>query len=100
MSEIFSPFLNKLGVGGIGGFFIGYAIKKIVKLLAIILGFFVLALSYLGYTGVISINYEKLIDVVSKVLPYDIPNLLPIMINNLPFSGSFVVGFSIGLKKG
>ena len=32
MSEILTPVVYQLGLGGIGGFIVGYAIKKIVKI--------------------------------------------------------------------
>ena len=102
MSEIFLPVTYQLGVGGIGGFLVGYTIKKMVKIAAIIVAIFVAFIMYLGYTGVISVNYGKLTDIISKALPIieQAPRLLTPIISSLPFAGTFAVGFTLGLKKG
>ena len=51
MSELIPPVIYQLGVGAIRGFIIGFDIKKAIKLLMIIAGFFLLILVYLGYSG-------------------------------------------------
>lgn len=40
---------TSIGFGGIAGFLIGYAIKKMMKLMLLIVGLFVAALGYLSY---------------------------------------------------
>jgi uncharacterized membrane protein (Fun14 family) len=35
-----------VGIGGIGGFIVGYAFKKLLKIVAVIVGLFILALIY------------------------------------------------------
>jgi uncharacterized membrane protein (Fun14 family) len=42
------------------GFIIGFAIKKVMKILAIIAGVFFAALIYLQSQGIININWDKL----------------------------------------
>ena len=39
MSELLTPLSTQLGMGGIGGFAVGYSLKKLAKLTAIIIGF-------------------------------------------------------------
>ena len=60
MSEIFSPLVFELGLGAVGGFVVGFALKKLAKLFIVIIGIFVIALLYLGTSGVISINFSAL----------------------------------------
>ena len=63
MSEtpsIITPLVTQLGVGGIGGLCVGYALKKVAKIVAFILGISFLGLQYLAYEGIISINYGSL----------------------------------------
>ena len=102
MSEVISPIIYQLGAGGILGFVAGYAIKKLLKILAVIAGLFALALIYLGYTGIISVNYEKLTEAIEGLMG-DLGGasqwVSPI-VANLPFAGSFLVGAALGLKKG
>jgi uncharacterized membrane protein (Fun14 family) len=42
MSEVISPIVFQLGVGGVGGFVVGFALKKLSKLVLILTGLFVL----------------------------------------------------------
>ena len=102
MSEVLTPVLYQLGIGGIGGLIAGYAIKKLSKLIAVIVGIFILALIYLSYIGVISINYTELSNQVSKLigLTGEAGNLITPIVSHLPFAASFIVGFVIGFKKG
>jgi uncharacterized membrane protein (Fun14 family) len=102
MSELLSPLVYQIGAGGILGFLAGYAIKKVVKIAAVIAGLFALALIYFGYTGVINVNYEKLTEATEGLIG-DLSGasqwISPI-IANLPFAGSFLAGAALGLKKG
>jgi uncharacterized membrane protein (Fun14 family) len=49
-----------LGGGFFGGILIGYALKKIIKIVAIIAGFFLAALAYLQYQQIANINWDRL----------------------------------------
>jgi uncharacterized membrane protein (Fun14 family) len=92
----------QLGAGGIGGFIVGYAVKKISKLIALVIGLFLIALIYLGTQGIISINYGALWEWVSSSfgLANSAFSWLVGVISLLPFAGSFVVGFLLGFKMG
>jgi len=46
MSEALTPLVYQLGVGGVIGFFVGYAIKKLTKLIAVIAGLIALLMIY------------------------------------------------------
>jgi uncharacterized membrane protein (Fun14 family) len=102
MSEIISPLAYQLGLGGIGGFIVGFAVKKLSKLIAILIGLFIIALIYLSTRGIISINYEKLWDALKNALGFvgQATEWFISVISLLPFMGSFVVGFLLGFKLG
>ena len=102
MSEIFPQLGFQVGTGGIGGFIVGYAVKKISKLVAIVIGMFLVALIYLGTQGIISINYGALWEAVEKALGLAGSGLswLAHVVTLLPFAGTFVVGFLLGFKLG
>jgi len=102
MSEIISPVVFQLGVGGIGGFVVGYALKKLSKLVLVLIGLFLLALIYLGTQGILNINYSALWNALKGVIDSagSAFNWLVGLISLLPFAGSFVVGFLVGLKLG
>ena len=102
MSEVISPLVFQLGVGGIGGFIVGYALKKLSKLILVLIGLFILALIYLGTQNILNINYGALWSALSSLLGSagSAFNWLVGLISILPFAGSFVVGFLLGLKLG
>ena len=101
MSEAFAPILFQLGIGGIGGFLIGYSVRKVTKI-ALILGIFVLSLIFLAYTNVIGVDYGGLIDGVAKFINAVNPalGLLAPLLTNLFFIGSLLVGLIAGYKMG
>lgn len=92
----------QLGVGGIGGFIIGYTIKKISKLIIVLIGLFIMVLLYLGTTGIISINYPQLWDAIRSFPGFatQLGIWLIGLISLLPFMGSFIAGFFLGFKLG
>jgi uncharacterized membrane protein (Fun14 family) len=102
-----------------GGFFagalIGYALKKVVKIVAIVVGLFFAGLVYLQYQQIININWNKLQPVsqnaaltVLNATKY-IPSLtnvaghttnLPMSDFGIPLTGSMAVGFTLGFMRG
>ena len=58
--ESFAPTAATMGGGFFVGLLIGYAIKKVIKLLAIIVGLFLGILAYLQYHQIANINWNKL----------------------------------------
>jgi uncharacterized membrane protein (Fun14 family) len=102
MSEIITPLVYQFGLGGIGGFILGFALKKIAKLFIVLIGIFIVALLYLGLNGIISINYDSLWTTIANGLggAGQAASWLVGVISLLPFVGSFVLGFVIGFKIG
>ena len=49
-----------LGGGFFVGILIGYALKKVIKLVAVIVGLFLAGLAYLQYNQIANINWNKL----------------------------------------
>lgn len=102
MSEVISPLVFQLGVGGIGGFVIGFALKKLSKLILVLIGLFTLALIYLSTQGIININYSSLWSALSNLigLGSSVFSWVVGVISLLPFAASFIGGFLLGLKLG
>jgi len=86
----------QFGIGGLAGYALGYALKKVFKLFLILLGLYIASLIYLANIGVIKIYYEKLLQTfnVSQIISSLSETSL-----NVPIAG-FFIGFLIGLKKG
>ena len=108
-SAILSQFLGSqgtywlatLGGGGIAGWCVGYTLKKVAKVVAIFLGITFITLQYLAYKHVITVDWNKVQSAVDKQhLEQSAEGFMSVITYNLPFAGSFVVGFLLGFKKG
>ena len=110
---------ENLAVTAGGGFFsgilIGYALKKIIKIVVIIAGFFLAPLAYLQYQQIANINWDKLqaisadifttlANATPQIPDFDgIGNISPelVMTNlGIPLTGSLAIGFTIGFMRG
>ncbi len=102
MSEIFPSLGYQLGLGGIGGFIVGYTLKKISKLIVFLIGLSIIALLYLSTQNIITINFKALWDAVAGLFGFagGAFSWLVGLISLLPFAGSFAVGFLLGFKLG
>ena len=102
LSNILTPLLGELGIGGVGGFLAGFALKKATKIIAIIIGLFFLSLQYLAYENIISIDYAALQAFANQLLGQTsgAQTWLTDFIVHAPFGAAFVGGFYLGLQKG
>ena len=64
----FMPPLSTIGFGGIVGFLLGFTIKRIMKILAVIAGVFFAALLYLESQHIVNVNWDKLQTISNSVL--------------------------------
>ena len=62
------PFVSTIGFGGIAGFLIGFALKRIMKILAVIAGVFFAALLYLESQHIVNVNWDKIQTISNGVL--------------------------------
>jgi uncharacterized membrane protein (Fun14 family) len=115
----FSPVAATMGGGFFAGILIGYALKKVIKIVAVIFGLFVAGLAYLQYHQIANINWNKLQTVLSEgaVTTFSnaiihIPGIgnsshatatassLAMTSFGIPLTGSISAGFTIGYMKG
>jgi uncharacterized membrane protein (Fun14 family) len=75
-------YTTTIGGGFFAGVLIGYALKKVIKLLGVIAGLFLAGLAYLQYHQVANINWSKLqtlsegtITTLSNLLIIQIPSI-------------------------
>ena len=59
MATDLAPFVGTVGGGFLVGFITGYAIKKVIKIAAIIVGLFIAAIAYLQYQRIINVDWER-----------------------------------------
>ena len=99
-----------IGGGFFGGLLIGYALKKVIKMLAIVVGLFLAGLAFLQYQQIATINWHKLEGAITK-LAYaatstindnsNVAALAAMMPNfGIPLTSSMSIGFTIGFMKG
>jgi uncharacterized membrane protein (Fun14 family) len=62
------PFVSTIGFGGIAGFLVGFALKRIMKILAVIAGVFIAALLYLESRHIVNVNWDKLQIISNSIL--------------------------------
>jgi uncharacterized membrane protein (Fun14 family) len=88
-------------MGGIGGFFIGYTIRKAIKF-ALIFGIVTFSLLFLIYAKVIGINYGELVNATSSFFETVNPLLgaLAPLLLHLPLIGGLIVGLIVGYRVG
>jgi uncharacterized membrane protein (Fun14 family) len=121
--ESFGPTAAATAGGFFVGILIGYALKKVIKIVAVIVGLFLAGLAYLQYHQMANINWNKLqtvsegvITTLSNVL-IQIPGIsigssgdghaavatsssLAMTSFGIPLTGSMSAGFTIGFIKG
>jgi len=107
---------SQIGFAIGGGFFvgvlIGYALKKVLKLAAVIAGLFFASIVYLQYQQILNLNWNKL-QVASQNTLSTLANAatrIPGFTNGdhaidlvhlgIPLTGSMSMGFAIGFLKG
>jgi uncharacterized membrane protein (Fun14 family) len=102
LSEVIGPIVYELGIGAVGGFVVGFALKKIAKIFLILIGVLVAVLLYLGASDIISINFGALWNAVGGWLggAGAAASWLIGLIALIPFVGSFAIGFFLGFKLG
>ncbi len=101
-SSFLTPLVTQLGVGGIIGLCIGFALKKIAKIAAAIIGLFSLGIIYMESQGMITVDWLGVETWGNTALAGlgQAEGALGAFLANLPIAGGAVVGFALGLKWG
>ncbi|MDQ6863494.1 MAG: FUN14 domain-containing protein [Thermoproteota archaeon] len=108
------PFVATIGGGFFGGILIGYALKKVVKLVAIVVGLFA-GLAYLQYQQIVNIDWNKLqpLSQNAAITVLNASKYIPRLANvsghttnltisdfGIPLTGSMAIGFTLGFVRG
>ena len=101
-----------VGIGGgfFGGLLLGYALKKVVRLIAVmavIAGLFIAGLAYLQYQQITSINWDKIEGIITPLAntmtgtinDYNIETL-GMADFGMPLTGGMSAGLVVGFMKG
>lgn len=97
-----TPLVTQLGVGGIIGLCIGFAIKKVAKIAAVVIGLFSLGLIYMESEGMVTVDWLGVETWGNTALAGlgEAEGALGAILSNLPFAGGAIAGFAIGMKMG
>jgi len=100
IAESLEPIVFQLFLGGVGGFLIGYAIRKVLKI-ALIVGVVVFLLMLLASTNIINVDYSGLAETTTNVLTAINPalSLITPLLAHVPFIVSLVFGLYLGFKR-
>ena len=101
----FSPLLTGIGFSGLTGFLIGYALKHVLKILAVGAGILFAALMYFQQQGIVNVNWDKL-----QAMSQNAASTLASATGQfshtststnfaLPMTGTAALGFAIGLLR-
>jgi uncharacterized membrane protein (Fun14 family) len=100
-----------IGGGFFVGLLVGYALKKVIKMLAIVVGLFLAGLAYLQYQQIATIHWHRLEGAIAKLAATAATTTSTITDNNsvtvaamsnfgIPLTSSMSIGFTIGFMKG
>jgi uncharacterized membrane protein (Fun14 family) len=90
------------------GILLGYALKKVFKLIAVVVGLFIGGLAYLQYQHITFFDWNRIEEIATTILG-NITNqvasnqdvaALGMSTLGIPLTGSMSAGFAIGLMKG
>jgi uncharacterized membrane protein (Fun14 family) len=108
-----SALVTTAGGGFLSGILVGWALKKVVKLFAIIAGLFLAGLTILQYQQIASVNWNKLeqkseetinavLNATVRMIDSGDREMTGLAITNfgIPVTSSVSVGFTIGFMKG
>jgi uncharacterized membrane protein (Fun14 family) len=105
LPDLITPYLGQLSFGFIAGIAVGYALKKIGKIAAIILGLLFIAVQVLAYFGLVEVDWLRIQQAADPLLQKDNlqrmwDGLISLLTGNVPFAAAFIPGLLIGLRFG
>ncbi|MBM3464158.1 MAG: hypothetical protein FJX76_18840 [Armatimonadetes bacterium] len=104
MDDWLLPYVGtNVGLGLVSGWAVGFTLKKIAKLAAILLGISFVLIQILVVNKFLAINWPGLAAAfaqISKKSTAQSPHWWSLLLYNFPYAGSFAVGFFLGFKKG
>ena len=112
MPDSIGAFTATLSGGFFAGVLIGYALKEVVKLIAVVVGLFLAGLAYLQYQQIVAISWTKiprllrnaanaLANATTQIPGFSSEHTAALTMTNfgIPLTGSMVMGFALGFVK-
>ncbi len=92
----------QMGGSALVGAVIGYAAKKVAKILAVIIGVELVVLKFLESRGVLTVNWERLVNASENASQQVEPatrSFVETFVSTAGIGASFAAGFFVGLKR-
>lgn len=96
-----------IGGGFFGGLILGYALKKVDKLIAVIGGLFIAGLAYLQYQQLATLNWDNIEGTITSLAnttasSFDDSSIGTLGLTNfgIPLTSGMSAGFAIGFMRG
>jgi uncharacterized membrane protein (Fun14 family) len=99
-----TPYLPALSMGFLAGLAVGFTLKVVGKILAILIGLIFIALQLLAYEHLVQINWAGIQQMVAphltpQAVQGSAQQFLSIVTHNLPFAGAFIPGFWLAIRR-
>ncbi|GGL54469.1 FUN14 domain-containing protein [Halocalculus aciditolerans] len=92
------------GTGAVIGGIIGFAAKKVAKIIAVLVGIELAVFAFLESRGILTVKWDRLtaglIDASQQAASGTPPSWLMSILSTISVSGGFSLGFLAGFKKG
>lgn len=94
----------EFGTGAVIGGVVGFAAKKVAKLVAVIVGVELALFKYLESQGILTVDWERLtaglVSTTREAASGTPPHWLSSLLSTVSISAGFTGGFLVGFKKG
>jgi uncharacterized membrane protein (Fun14 family) len=107
-ADVYTSISATFGGGFFGGLLLGYALKKVVKLIAVVVGLFIAGLAYLQYQQIAYFDWERIEKIVTAMFGNVSSHIVSgqdissFALSNLgiPLTSGMSAGIAIGFMKG
>ena len=90
----------EFGGGAMIGAIIGFAAKKLAKVLAVLVGLQLVVFRYLESRGILIVDWDRLTRGLVKTKERADPSYLEAIVSSLSIGAGFTGGFFLGFKRG
>jgi len=98
--DFIAPFVGTLGFGGLMGYAVGYAAKKVSKLVLIAIGIIFFVIQYLVYKHWAVVHWQPVAHEAGEGVKHASILFWRIVTRNVSLGAGFIVGIVLGFKKG
>jgi uncharacterized membrane protein (Fun14 family) len=107
-ADLFTSIPATIGGGFIGGLLLGFALKKVVKLIAVVVGLFIAGLAYLQYQQIAYFDWDKIERMITATFGnvtthiFSNQDISSFALSNLgiPLTSGMSAGFAVGFVNG